>query len=187
MDNIDEMVSTLQAKDPIFQQLFNDACSEFINLQPDEKDKATKIFKETFPSYEFSLSMFQHQWIIRRAETQLNAETGIETVCNKDIFDAASRKYLKQPQVLPAQRRRRQEKFNLGEFLRQKRADGEYYQLNLQDRDLVEDLMDDLNDDKARNDQKADIALNKMVQMAAIFNGSLPYRLIELHPERRIH
>lgn len=184
MDNLDDMVATLRQKHEVFQKLFDDSISEYHNLTPEERAVASDLLKAEFPQYPHTVQYLSSQWVLSKVTFEMNQLD--EPSCAKDIFDSGSKKYVK-AQVLPAQRKRRLEKFNLGEFFRQKRSEGDFSQINLQDRDMIEDLMEDINEDKARNDQRADIALNKIVQMAAIFNGCLPYRLIELHSERRIH
>lgn len=187
MEDQEANVNLLINQHAVFQKIFNNSYSELTNLQPEELEQANRVYKETFPNSQRDLNLFHHEWIVNQMDKSMNEHVaGPSETCPSLIFDPGSRKYLK-PQVLPAQRRRRQEKFNLGEFLRQKRVDGDFFQIPIQDREMVEDLMDDLNEDKPRNDQKADIALNRMVQMAAVLNGACTYRLMELHPERRVH
>ncbi|GBN68379.1 hypothetical protein AVEN_82732-1 [Araneus ventricosus] len=106
-------------------------------------------------------------------------------ICNKLAYDPSKRGFIKIPRVSNYGRGKR-EKFNLGEFLRTKRENGDYFQLSVGDREMVEDLLDELNEDKFRNDQRADVALNRMVEMAAVLNGNCNYKIMELHSERRI-
>ncbi|GFY44627.1 uncharacterized protein TNIN_70851, partial [Trichonephila inaurata madagascariensis] len=100
--------------------------------------------------------------------------------------DGGTKSYLNARVLPPLNRKKRLEKFNLGEFVRQKRLNGDFHQITYNDRESVEDLMDELNEEKQRNDQKADIALNRIVEMVAILNANCKYRLLELHSERRI-
>lgn len=189
----DEMVRQLLAKDEIFGKLFT-CVYEYHNLQPEEQSKAQRIFQETFPTYTHNLLRFHAQWILTNINKNLNptaGETLNETnnddlgLCPDLIYDPMSRRRIR-PQVLPPAKRRKLDKFDLSKFIRQKREQGEYFELSMPDRSFVENLQDELNEDKPRNDQKADVALNKIVQMCAVLNGSCSYRLLDLHSEKRI-
>lgn len=186
-NEIESMVSTLLTKNTVFQKLFNTTI-EFVNLQPQEKETAQQIFSETFPDYSIKdISEFHLKWLEYKLNLNLNpSDFEVNETCPGLIYDGRARKYLS-PRVLPQSKRRKSEKFNLSEFIKQKRDNGDFFQINFQDRDELEDFLEDLNEEKTRNDQKADIALNRIVQMAAILNNSCNYRLIELHSERRIH
>lgn len=186
-DNVESMINTLQQKNAVFQKLFNETGNDFANLVPTEETLAYQLFKETFPNYPHDLRYLVCQWVIQKSNFgEIEPDINAEQSCSKDIFDAGTKKYLK-PQVLPARKRRVPVKFNIAEFLRQKRANGDYQMISTQERDLIKDLMDDLQEEKARNDQRSDIALNKIIQMAIILNGVFPYRLLEPHPEKNIH
>lgn len=180
------IVKTLQKASPLFQKLFNEeTVISFANLLPAEQEEAKKIFDEKFPNYFGGLNMLECKWMISHTDFGTEPQNNPEPSCSKDIYDAGTKRYLK-PQVLPARKRRVPVKFNIAEFLREKRANGDYQMISTQERDLIKDLMDDLHEDKAPNDQRSDIALNKIVQMAIILNGVFPYRLLEPHPERNV-
>ncbi|GFT71248.1 uncharacterized protein NPIL_552061 [Nephila pilipes] len=185
----DDMVRILLTKDEVFQRMFNEVY-EYCNLQPEEQERAQNIFQETFPNYhDLNVTRFHAQWMQDKIHQTMNAQQPDETpneTCRKLVYDGGTKSYLN-ARVLPLNRKRRQEKFNLGEFVRQKRTNGDYYQITFSDRESVEDLMEELNEDKARNDQRADITLNRIVEMVAILNSTCNYRILELHPERRIH
>ncbi|GFY48563.1 uncharacterized protein TNIN_18401 [Trichonephila inaurata madagascariensis] len=106
--------------------------------------------------------------------------------CSQLVYDGGTKSYLNAPVLPTLNRRKRVEKFNLGDFVRQKRFSGDFHQINYNDRESIEDLMDELNEEKLRNDQKADIALNLIVEMVAILNVYCKYPILELHSERRI-
>ncbi|KAG8175196.1 hypothetical protein JTE90_022619 [Oedothorax gibbosus] len=181
---IEPMVKDLQQASPIFQKLFNDTCNGYTNLTPQERTEAETLFKEKFPEYPHDLRYLECQWLISKTNFGL-PENVQEPACSKDIYDPGNKRYLK-PHVLPARKRRVPAKFNIAEFLREKRENADYQTISTQDRDFIKDLMDDLHEDKVRNDQRSDMALNKIVQMAVILNGVLPYRLMEPHPERNV-
>ncbi|KAG8171042.1 hypothetical protein JTE90_026410 [Oedothorax gibbosus] len=143
------------------------------------------LFKEKFPEYPHDLDYLECQWLISKTNFGLGPGKSPGTACSKDIYDPGNKRYLK-PHVLPARKRRVPAKFNIAEFLREKRENADYQTISTQDRDFIKDLMDDLHEDKVRNDQRSDMALNKIVQMAVILNGVLPYRLMEPHPERNV-
>ncbi|KAG8173822.1 hypothetical protein JTE90_016311 [Oedothorax gibbosus] len=187
MANLEEIWSSLRDKNQVFQRLFSDAVVELSHLTPDEQSKAKEVFELEFPDTLFTLEYVVSQWIVKNVETTMNETPNLdETLCSKPVYDSGTKKYLK-PQVLLNQRRKRNEKLDLGAFFRQKRSEGDFHQISLEDREFVEDLMDNLNDDVARNNQRADIALNRLVELAATCNNRLKYRLMELHAERRIH
>lgn len=182
------MVTELLEVHPVYQKIFNEVY-EYTNLQPEEKTAAENTFKDVYPAYPDNFEVFYHRW--NAQQIQLNLEASEEDnsrneTCPGLVYDAGQRKYLK-AQVLPPQRRRKPEKFNLAECVMQKRAKGDYFQVNLMSRDQVTDMMDDLNEDKTRNDQRADIALNRIVQLAAVWNNTCPNRIVELHAERRVY
>lgn len=189
LENSNDMVNTLMARDEIFRQYFENHLTE-PNLSNDDFEKGKKKFKEFFPSYPDELPVFRCRWVLDKInQCQINAEN-IENdppleECRNHIFDSAKNKFVR-PQVLPPAKRRRSPKFNVGEFIRQKRLDGDYFEVCLQDRDMVEDLLEELSENKSRNDRKADTVLNSLAAMATALTGGLSYRLVELHPERRI-
>lgn len=191
VENVEEMVQSLMSKHDLFKKYFDNHLAEpEINKQDLETIKT--IFKTQFPSFPNDLPVFRCKWVldtITRENLRRNAsdETNLEKEdeCRDNIYDSTKHKFVK-PQVLPPAKRRRSPKFNVGEFIRQKRLDGEFFELNVQDRDVIEDLLDELSEDKARNDRKADTALNNLAAMATALTGGLNYKVLELHPERRI-
>ncbi|GFS69071.1 uncharacterized protein TNCV_4570551 [Trichonephila clavipes] len=183
----DDMVTKLLEKNEIFQRMFNQYV-DYINLQPEEQTTAEGIFRDTFPHYNSDLKTFFNQWVVQRVQQSMNerADTTPSETCSQLVYDGGTKSYLNARVLPPLNRRKRLEKFNLGEFVRQKRLNGDFHQIIYNDRETVEDLMDELNEEKQRNDQKADIALNRIVEMVAILNANCKYRLLEMHSERRI-
>ncbi|GFY77186.1 uncharacterized protein TNIN_395301 [Trichonephila inaurata madagascariensis] len=183
----EDMVKTLLEKSEIFQRLFNQYF-EYINLQPQEQATAEEIFRDTFPNYNSDLKTFFNEWVVQKLQHTINESEDItpSETCSQLVYDGGTKSYLNARVLPPLNRKKRLEKFNLGEFVRQKRLNGDFHQITYNDRESVEDLMDELNEEKQRNDQKADIALNRIVEMVAILNANCKYRLLELHSERRI-
>ncbi|GBN19747.1 hypothetical protein AVEN_261817-1 [Araneus ventricosus] len=184
---VEEMIDLLRTKGEVFVKLFTDAYAPQ-NLQEEERKLAQTLFRETFPNYhEKDFMIFYHTYINNKvsADMSLTEELEPSEICNRLTYDPMRRNFIKMPKVNNYGRGKR-EKFNLGEFLKRKRENGGYYQLNVGDREMAEDLLDELNEDKSRNDQKADVALNRMVEMAAVLNSNCNYKIIELHSERRI-
>ncbi|GFT38405.1 uncharacterized protein TNCV_3064531 [Trichonephila clavipes] len=183
----DDMVKKLLEKNEIFQRMFNHYV-DYINLQPEEQTTAQGLFRDTFPYYNSYLRTFFSEWVIQRVQQNMNESEDISPseTCSQLVYDRATKSYLNARVFPPLNRKKRLEKFNLGEFVRQKRLNGDFHEIIYNDRESVEDLMDELNEEKQQNDQKADIALNRIVEMVAILNANCKYRLLELHSERRI-
>lgn len=173
----------LKSKDEIFERLFGGSL-EYKDLKGDEKELADKLFFDSYPGYE-NLNNFMQMWHVAKFNASQFSEPS-ETCSNQEIYDSSTKKFIR-PTVLYLSKRRKMEKFNLAEFVRHKRDNGDYHQISFLDRDVIDDMFDELNQEKPRNDSKADVALNRMVQMAAILNGSCSYRIMELHPERRVN
>ncbi|GFV82867.1 uncharacterized protein TNCV_1178821 [Trichonephila clavipes] len=182
----DDMVKKL-LENEIFQRMFNQYV-EYINLQPEEQTTAQVIFRDTFPHYNSDLRTFFNEWVIQKLQQNMNESEDIppSETCSQLVYDGGTKSYLYSRVFPPLNRKKRLEKFNLGEFVRQKRLNGDFHQIIYNDRESVEDLMDEMSEKKQRNDQKADIALNWIVEMVAILNANCKYRLLELHSERRI-
>lgn len=184
--SMDEMVSNLKTKDVLFQTLFGDHHSKDINLVPAEQDKLDEIFKKEYPNYMFPLKVFHCQWVVDKINRELQEPVEQTEECRENIYDPGKRRYIR-PQVLPTHKKRCKPKFDVGECIRTKRNEGDFYEIGLQDRVMVEELLEELSDDKIRNDKRADAALNSMAAIASVMNTSLAYKLVELHPERRIY
>lgn len=185
------MVQTLKEKDEVFKKLFQ-TCTDFVNLQPEEQEHAQTLFEQAFPNYEDkSIKRFYCRWVTKELDKNLNPNVTTESseICpSTTIFDALQRKRIS-PQVLPHQKRRKPEKFDLSRFIRQRREDNQCFELVVNQRKEVENLMYELvnNDEKSLFDQRADLALNRIVEMCAILNRTCTYRLLELHSEKRVH
>lgn len=184
----DEMVEILLRTDDVFKKFFTDSRTPQ-NVLEGEEQHAEKIFKATFPHYHMKeFQLFYLTYLKDKNLSDMNIQDeSLESneICNKLAYDPRKGGFIRMPRVNTYGRGKR-EKFNLGEFLRTKRDNGDYFQLSVGDREMVEDLLDELNEDKARNDQKADVALNRMVEMTAVLNGNCNYKILELHSERRI-
>lgn len=184
----EEMVQMLLTKDEVFNRYFTlvDAPQ---NLGKEAETKANRIFKETFPDYPIKdFEMFYLNYLKDKTLEDMQISNDViepNEICSKLAYDPSKRGLIRMPRVNNSGRGKR-EKFNLGEFLKTKRENGDFYQLSVGDREMVENLMEDLSEDKPRNDQRADVALNRMVEMAAVLNGNCSYKIMELHSERRI-
>lgn len=194
-NSMDDMVKVLLGKHEVFRKLFQ-SCSEFVNLQPQEQSTAQQLFQETFPNYQdTNIQRFYCNWMHNELNKNLNPGDAVPTepqpseICpNTSIFDALQRKRIN-PQVLPHSKRRKQEKFDLSKFIRQRREDNQCFELSVNQAKHVENLMYELlsSEEKPLLDQRADVALNRIVEMCSILNRTCTYRLLELHSEKRIH
>ena len=180
----------LKTKNSLFQTYFEDFKSDKFSKMSDEDIKTLEdLFKATFPNHPTPLHVFRCEWVVDKVNQDFNlnmppSEENVEE-CRDRIYDSCKRKFVR-PQVLPPGKRRRSPTFNAGEFIRQKRLDGDCFEISLQDRDMVEDLLEELSDDKARNYRRADVALNSIVSIVHWLHNILSYRIVELHPEKNI-
>lgn len=184
----EEIVDVLLREDEVFKKYFTTVCTP-PNLAPQEEEQAKMIFKRKFPNYPEEFEVFYHKYCTDRLfiEMQLPGDTNgeIEEVCPNKVFDGPKRGYVKIPRISNFGRGR-QEKFNLSKYLRTKRENGDFFQLSVGDHEMTENFLDQVNEERLRNESPAIIGINAIAEKVAVLNPINKYKVMELHPEKRV-
>lgn len=170
-ETLQEMVDKLIHESSIFQKVFSNT---ELQLNPEESEDVRRKFSEIYPNQDF-------KDFINRYNKKSEEE------CNSVIYDPQNKKFYN-PKILSPILKKKSEKFNVVEFLKEEQLKQKIIYFNF---DVEHEVCLDVPyEEKKKLDIMIDQSLKSVAELALILNqqgSEIPYHLIEIHNESRVN